>query len=84
MPDDIEKLYDICDEIYKKYREESRNLNEKIAKDFIEKLEQSGIPLRDYRNEEKTMWTDSKQKLMAIDRIISLFENDISFDILFS
>jgi hypothetical protein len=32
MPDDIEKLYDICDEIYKKYREESRNLMKKSQK----------------------------------------------------
>jgi len=70
MPDQVEKIYDICDEIYNEYRKRINNLSEEMAKVLIQKLKENEIPTRESTGEYTC--SDSKQKLMAEDRLLSL------------
>jgi len=83
MPNDVEKLYDICDEVYDNYRKLFIEITEKIGQNLRKRLEEKDIPIRIYENEEKTISTDSKQLLMSCDRIMSLLSTDLNFHILF-
>ena len=70
MPDQVEKIYDICDEIYNEYRKRINNLSEEMAKVLIQKLKENEIPTRESTGEHTC--SDSKQKLIAEDRLLSL------------
>lgn len=73
MPDQVEKIYDVCDEVYGEFKNRLSHLFSEMAERLIEKLKESEIPLV-----EKTginMCSDSKQKLIAEDRLLSLCGN---------
>lgn len=73
MPSDIERVYDICDQTYDEFKERLSTLFNELGKRLIEKLRESDIPLTEVSG--RNLRSDSKAKLMAEDRLLSLCQS---------
>jgi len=78
---ELDKVYTICDEIHNKYRKEFCSLVDKLSFELYDELTKSGVELITKHEGNDRMHWDSKAKLLAIDRLISLFKS--SFDVAF-
>lgn len=67
---DLTKVYDICDEIYDEFKERLNELSSELAKTLVKRLRDNDIPTREQTGEHTC--SDSKQKLVAEDRLLSL------------
>lgn len=81
MPSDVEQIYDICDQIHEEFKDRLSTLFGELGVRLVEKLRESNIPLTEQSG--TNTYSDSKAKLMAEDRLLSLC-NGVELDFRFS
>lgn len=81
MPSDVERIYDICDQIHEEFKDRLSTLFGELGVRLVEKLRESNIPLTEQSG--INTHADSKAKLMAEDRLLSLC-NSVELDFRFS
>lgn len=70
MPEQVEIIYDICDSLHEEYKDRIDKLFGELGKELVKRLKEANIPLTETSG--KNTRCDSKQKLMAEDRLLSL------------
>jgi len=81
MSKDLDRLYNLCEKIYDEFKSDFEDLSMKVSKRVVEEMKSNNLPDKIITGENS--YTNSKERLLINDRLMSLLKGHLEYLICF-